>query len=169
MSCGCQTFICASADINPCSFGVETTIISTFTGMADFVVYFGGAVRKVGVQVVEGAKVVLPTSILNENYVHKVEMYNEGVLVACYKLSTRIDTSGQNIPQPPTEGNVIAKEYEGNNDNVQTFAGLGGNILLTVIMNGQSYSKDFWIQVGSTVTWKDPSVTFVGTIILNFY
>lgn len=168
MGCDCQTYICASAYINPCSEGTETSIVATFTGMADVVVFFNGNARKAGIQVVEGAIIVLPTGMLNENYVHKVEVYNNGTIEACYKLHTYIADSAV-IPLPPTEGNVIAKEYVGNGNNVQTFTGLGGNILLYVVMNGQSYTKDFWIQVGSAVTWKDPSMTFEGSIILNWY
>lgn len=71
------------------------------------------------------------------------------------------------------DGNVVSmninvKKFAGNGLNAQTFAPIGGRELLTIELNGQSYTSDFWVQVVDTVTWKDGGQVFEGSVVLTW-
>lgn len=145
-------------------------IESLFTGTATIIVKFRESVRKIEIAVVEGQKITVPTGLFNESHTHEMEVWNDDVLAACYKVNTSISRDVEDAPIPPLpEEGIGGQEYTGNGANSQQFNGLSGNVLLLVNMNGQSYTSDFWIQVGSTVTWKDMNVLFDGVIVLTWH
>lgn len=168
MDCQCNEYECIDVSITPCSNGAKLNIEAPFTGVGTFVVFFLGSSRTVSIEITEGDNVVLPTEIFNEDYVHLMKLYNGDNLEMCYKVNTSIAKGIGTVPLPQYISYVEGKSYIGNGTNTQSFNVLNGKTLLTVIMNGQAYSSDFWVHNGTTVQWKDNNVNFDGVIILNW-
>lgn len=103
MSCECESYTCIEAFINPCSEGVQLDIIPDYTGNMLGRVWFNGTVSTFEISVEEGEKIIVPIEQLNENYVHDLRVYNQGDLIACYKVKTYIDYESETFtPMPAT-------------------------------------------------------------------
>lgn len=169
MSCPCTSYTCLEAFINPCSEGVDIGLAATYSGNMTIRVWFNGVVRTAGVGVTQNDNIIIPRELLNENYVHELRIYNMDDLLGCYHLKTQLDYNSPEYPVPPiNDSDMQGKEYTGNETATQIFAELDGKQLLTIAMNGQEYTSDFWTQTGTGVTWDDPYMIFTGTIVLNW-
>lgn len=61
-----------------------------------------------------------------------------------------------------------AKTVSGNGLNSQSFPELVGRELITIEMEGQSYTSDYWVQTSSTITWNDPMKVFEATLVITW-
>lgn len=153
MPCECLEYQCVEAYINPCSEGVELDIIAEYSGNMTGKVWFNGAVTSFGVTVEDGERIILPTSLFNENYAHEMRLYRDGELIECYRVKTYLDEDAPEFsPTPPASSGLDGDEYDGNDTDTQTFAGLGTHELLTITMASGSYTSDMFTQNGSEVT-----------------
>lgn len=169
MSCECLEYQCVEAYINPCSEGVELDIIAEYSGNMTGKVWFNGAVTSFGVTVEDGERIILPTSLFNENYAHEMRLYDEeGVVIECYRVKTYIDKDAPEFtPTPAAASGLMGNSFTGNGTDTQTFAGLNGYELMSIAMGSQEYTSDFFTQVGGDVTLNAP-LTFNGQIFLTW-
>lgn len=168
MSCGCDTYECLEALVNPCSEGVELPLPAPSTDNLIGRVYFNNTVKVFEVAMTQGDNIIIPTDSVNENYTHEFRTYIGNTQIGCYHLKTMLsyDSATFTPVTPSTGGGLDGKAFTGNDSDSQTFTGLLGKTLLTVTMGGQDYTSDSWTQMGTTVTWNDSAQTFTGTIVL---
>ncbi len=168
MSCTCETYTCIKAFVNKCSEGVELPIVADYDGDMYGELYFNDMVSTFTVAVELNKKIVIPSSIVNENYVHELRLYRDGILYGCYHLRTVFSVNeGTHDLIPPSHGYLQTAQYVGNNAGSQVFGALLGYTLVTISMGGQDYTNEFWSQTGTTVTWLG-GMTFNGQVVLNF-
>src|SRR5690606_34610286 len=112
---------------------------STYSGNMVVRVWMNGFVTTVGISVIQGQKIIIPTSILNEHYIHEMRLYSDDDLLGCYQLKTTLDFNSPTYPVPEIEYQMNGKEYTGNDTDTQTFSEIDGKELLTISMGGQDY------------------------------
>lgn len=171
MSCDCESYICLEAFANPCSEGVEIDVEATYTGDITGRVYFNGISQSFTVGVTEGENIIIPSSVLNENYTHELRLYNGSSLLNCYHLKVTIDVNSGDFPVPESTGNTLqGASFTGNGTDTQAFPILTGQTLFTISMGGQEYTSEYFTQTGTFVTWSNYGVglTFTGVVALNW-
>ena len=169
MSCECEQYVCLKTFASKCGEGVQLPLVADYTGNIKGEIYFNDVVSVFTVGVVENAKIVIPSSLLNESYVHKLILYKDGELWGCYHVKTIFDINAGTFDLiEPTLGYLQSSQVTGNGLSSQTFASLLGFELVTISMGGQEYTNEFWTQAGSTVTWDSEGMTFVGEVVLTF-
>src|SRR4051812_14022860 len=107
MSCNCETYTCVEVWLNPYSTGTALDIEATETGTWTGRIEFNGTWREFGVSVIQGEEIAIFTSLLNENYIHELRLYNiAGQVVNCYKLKTLLSNSVADAPLPSPGNNT---------------------------------------------------------------
>jgi hypothetical protein len=171
MACGCSTYTCIEAWVNPCSEGVELPIEATVTDNITVNVEFNGIWAQASVFATEGEDIILPIALFNENYTHEMRLVMDDV-ETCYKVRTalRLD-SGEFIPTPPVGGDVegITVTIETVSEDGFTFTSddITGTVV-AIITDQQGLNGAQFTQVGTSVTRTDAGSWYVGQIITIF-
>ncbi len=144
MNCECTgTPICLEAWVNVCNVGTLIGLEATQTGTWTMRLEFNGAWTYFGVEVEEGEEIAILTSLLNENYVHQLRVYNvTGGLVGCYKLKTYYSASASGAPVPP----VAAGSWDWH---TETFTVSGTDTITSNYFSGE-ISPEIWINNNNT-------------------
>lgn len=76
MSCNCQVTTCINLRSNPCLAYCELDIIATESGIWSASIEFSGAWIDFTFEVAAGKKIVIPNTIINEQYKHTLAIYD---------------------------------------------------------------------------------------------
>lgn len=150
MPCGCATYECLEAFVNPCNAGTDIGITATETGSWNAQILFNGKWTFFAFQVDEGEAVIIPTVVLNEDYVHELRLTNTEGVTTCYHLRTAYTSvlSGYE-PVPPISSVWQWGEVEAN-----------GNIVDSELLGGD-LSPIIWINQNPT-DWEEVGITREG-------
>ena len=170
-NCGCNEYQCMRVFLNPCSEGVQLSINAGYTGDMTAIVSFNGVINQSVFGVVDGEAIVIPSALLNENYTHVLELYNEDnelVNDTCYTLDVRPSMNvAASSPLPPS-GETFSHEFVIDNPtDTYTYAALDGKKLLTVSYGAQTLTADFFTQTGDSFTLIYP-YQMIGTVVITY-
>lgn len=151
MSCECTgTPICLEAWVNVCNVGTLIGLEATQTGTWTMRLEFNGAWTYFGVEVEEGEEIAILTSLLNENYVHQLRVYNvTGGLVGCYKLKTYYSASASGAPVPP----VASGSWD------WITLEVAGGLVSSIYLTGE-ISPNIFMGAGGDINWSENGVVF---------
>lgn len=136
MACGCDTYGCLDVFVNPCNEWTYIGITAAETGQWLMRIEFNNAWSEFGIEVATGEQVAVPTSTLNESYVHELWIFNISGIRTCYKLKTKYSKGVEGAPVPPgftdkwNYGTVTA------NGNTVTSALFTGEVTSIIYLNG---------------------------------
>lgn len=155
MSCHCETYSCLTALYDPCSEGAQLDIVATETGEWSAQIAFNGRWTIFSFDVTDGDKIIIPTSVLNENYVHEFRLYDTaGLLVACYHLNANAVAGAGEFTPTTGSGEYLIFDVTASQDgadlNDERFT-LGE--VLTAVTGGQAYNGQDFTQAGETITF----------------
>ena len=88
--CNCENNACIDVFLTPCADTVTLPIQATETGTWRMVYDFNGTVIRTDISVTNGNNIVIPASVLNENYTHVVRFYKTDQSIfndTCYQLN----------------------------------------------------------------------------------
>lgn len=115
MSCLCEPNTLVCVPVNPCNAGTIIGVRADEAGTWTANIEFNGAARYFGLEVEEDEYIVLPTMVLNENYIHQIKFNREdGTEFGCYKLQTQLTQSVSGSPVPPVSSG--SWDYADGND-----------------------------------------------------
>lgn len=106
MSCDCETYTRICVLVNPCNTATPLGITANATGTWTAVLEFNGVNRQFSFEADEDEEISVPTLVLNENYVHKLKLYNPNDILTCYKVSTSLGLSVAGYPVTPPINNT---------------------------------------------------------------
>lgn len=102
MSCLCEPNTLVCVRMSPCNSGTTIDLQADVSGTWTVNIEFNGAYRYFGLEVTEDEDIILPTIVLNENYIHQTKFYREdGSEFGCYKLQTQLTQNVSGSPLPP--------------------------------------------------------------------
>lgn len=107
MACDCETSICKEIFYNPCNTSTNIRVTATNSGTYTGYVEFNNTWKYFTVEVTEGQSIYMLSSLLNENYTHRLKLYDSGGVLTCYSLRTQYainmdDGGGGEIIPPGT-------------------------------------------------------------------
>lgn len=171
MSCGCETYTCIEAWINPCSAGVSIPIESTVTNNITVMVEFNGMWTSASVLATLGQNIILPVTLFNEDYIHEMRLTMDEV-ETCYKVNARISLdSGEFIPTPPvseqTESLTVTVEEISVDALTFTSTDITGTVV-AIITDQQALNTAQFGQNGFNVVRLDGGQWYVGQTVTIF-
>lgn len=166
--CGCETYECLEAFVNPCNAGTELDVQAEADGTWNAQILFNEKWTQFGFEVNVGENIVIPTSVLNENYLHELRLFNTTGVQSCYHLKTRYTSVLSGFePQPPVSDIWQWARLEGNGTNTLDNPLLTGDLSMLIWINEQEQD---WAQQGITQT--DTGLVFPydfsGTLIFQY-
>lgn len=166
MACGCATYECLEVFVNPCNEGTSLGITATTTGDYTIEVYFNGSVKRMTVTVAANEEISIPTSSLNENYVHDIRVISPSDVTTCYHASTIIDMNVADAPFVPANSEWrLLYTVEETSDTI-TIEGLKP-VTAILLPNGTLTQQQF-TQVGDSITYTDGEFYEGDEIVLIF-
>lgn len=106
MACDCENITRKCVLVNPCNTGTGLGIIANATGTWEAVLAFNGVSRVFSFEADDGDEISVPTSVLNENYVHVLKLTNPNDVLTCYEISTSIGFGVSGLPVTPPINNT---------------------------------------------------------------
>lgn len=157
MPCGCSTYECLEAWVNPCNAGTYIGITADETATWIMRLEFNGAWKQFSVSVTDGQQVSILTSLLNENYKHELRIYSSLMeLLGCYWLKTSYTSDVADAPVSPILG---AWQW--------ATLTVDGNTVTDDVLSGE-ISPIMWMD-GNSIEWEDNGITHdPETETLNF-
>lgn len=157
--CGCETYECLEAFVNPCNVGTELDVQAEANGTWNAQILFNEKWTQFGFEVNAGENIVIPTSVLNENYLHELRLFNTTGVQTCYHLKTRYTSVLSGFePQPPISSIWQWGKLAVNGNTVSDDL-LGGDLSTIIWINEQPVD---WAAQGITHTGDTLDFTAIG-------
>lgn len=169
MACGCETYTCIEAWVNPCSTGVELPIEASDDATWNARIEFNGQWKAFSFEVSENEDIVLPALVFNEDYTHELRITTNLGVETCYKARTAISTDVAGFTPDPPANDVWQWGELAVNGNTVSDTLLGGDLSPIIWLNEQPLNWDAQgiTHVGDTLDFTAIGGAF-GTLIFQY-
>lgn len=164
MACGCTTTTCMGLKFDPCSQGAALPVYATYTGDVRGEIEFNGLWTEFSVGVTDTEAIVIPTSVLNEYYVHTLKLYDEaGDLIndTCYAVNAKAMRGAGDFPVQPSGAVIEVFDVTiGADGSTFTDSRLEDGTVMLLNTNAQAYNSPFFTKPFSSTTLTGVNLSF---------